>query len=216
MWISNLIILIYSFISLLLDPLPHLLYLLVLRGWRSILKDAKLPRRLLSLPLSVRYVQTHTHTHACTPSSNYGNQQADPISVSCFLSPWGWLPDHLTLHNLICNDRVWHSDFWPYQQLVSVYVCETPTHVWLQFTCTKLLPEVGRFNWCEFWIQGRSSVSGCDSVAATLLLWVSPLSELVKVWWTSPLVCILWGEAKHALLCSPWSTWAAHRHKHVL
>lgn len=70
-----------------------------------------------------------THTYTLTHSSNYSNQQADPISVSCLLSPRGWLPDHLTLHNLICNDRVWHPDFWPYQQLVCVYVfvcmCET-------------------------------------------------------------------------------------------
>lgn len=52
-----------------------------------------------SLPhsLTLHPSDTHIHTH----SSNYGNQQADPISVSCLLSPGGWLPDHLTLHNLI-------------------------------------------------------------------------------------------------------------------
>lgn len=76
--------------------------------------------------LSLSFTQTpthkHLHIHAYTHSSNYGNQQADPISVSCLLSPRGWLPDHLTLHNLICNDRVWHPDFWPYQLLVCVFV----------------------------------------------------------------------------------------------
>lgn len=67
--------------------------------------------------------QSHAHIYTHTHRSNYGNQQADPISVSCLLSPGGWLPDHLTLHNLICNDRVWHLDFWPYQQLVCMCVC---------------------------------------------------------------------------------------------
>lgn len=165
---------------------------------------AILPSRLFSLPPAVRHVHTHTHkhTHTRTHSSNYGNQQADPISVSCLLSPRGWLPDHLTLHNLICNDRVWHPDFWPYQQLVcgcvrvcsSVSVCvrtpSCPTHAWLQFTFAKLLPGCG---WlcpaCEFWIQGRSSVSGSDCGAGSLLLWGSPLSELVKGWWTTLLIC---------------------------
>lgn len=93
---------------------------------------------------------------------------------------------------------------------VCVSVCETPSHVWLQFTCTKLLPDWVSFNRCEFWIQGRSTVSGCDSIAAILLLWVSPLSELVKSWWTTLLVCILWGEAKRALPFSPWNISAAH------
>lgn len=99
--------------------------------------------------------QMHRHTHkpSHTHSSNYGNQQADPISVSCLLSPRGWLPDHLTLHNLICIDRVWHPDFWPYQQLVCVYVfvhvsmCETPPCVWLRFFflhSPKLLPGSAR------------------------------------------------------------------------
>lgn len=51
----------------------------------------------LTHSLTLHPSDTHIHTH----SSNYGNQQADPISVSCLLSPGGWLPDHLTLHNLI-------------------------------------------------------------------------------------------------------------------
>lgn len=74
------------------------------------------------LSYSHRHPFTFTLSHVHTHSSNYGNQQADPISVSCLLCPRGWLPDHLTLHNLICNDRVWHPDFWPYQLLVCVYV----------------------------------------------------------------------------------------------
>lgn len=187
------------------------------------LKAAMLPSRLFSIFLSVRHVQTHIHTH----SSNYGNQQADPISVSCLLSPGGWLPDHLTLHNLICNDRVWHPDFWPYQQLVCVclnmrvWLCvyvwdptSCPTHVWLQFAFTKLLPGWASLSQaCEFRFQRRSTLSVCDSGAACLLLWGSPLSQLVKGRWTTLLICSLWGEAKQGLSCSPWYTSAAHTSK---